>query len=149
MRRSVTLPLIVAILLFALLVPLRALSQELPECSNGVDDDGDQLVDYPADPSCLAPDGAREGGGIDAGVPDLAQVDGFGDFAVPRDLADVDLTGVENGRTSGEESFATPGFPSPAQSRGCAFPATRGQGLNAFIAGALLLLLLRGRRSGT
>ena len=31
-----------------------------PECANGLDDDGNGLTDYPADPSCLAPSGTIE-----------------------------------------------------------------------------------------
>jgi hypothetical protein len=31
-----------------------------PSCSDGVDNDGDGLVDYPADPGCLSPDDAWE-----------------------------------------------------------------------------------------
>lgn len=33
----------------------------LPACANGLDDDGDGLVDYPADPGCAYPNDASEG----------------------------------------------------------------------------------------
>jgi hypothetical protein len=33
-----------------------------PECSDGVDNDGDGLVDFPDDPSCSSPDDDSEGG---------------------------------------------------------------------------------------
>jgi hypothetical protein len=32
-----------------------------PDCSNGIDDDGDGLVDYPADPDCSSPTDPSEG----------------------------------------------------------------------------------------
>ena len=33
-----------------------------PECSDGIDNDGDGLIDYPADPGCSSPDDDSEGG---------------------------------------------------------------------------------------
>jgi hypothetical protein len=31
-----------------------------PACSNGIDDDGDLLTDFPADPGCLSADDSDE-----------------------------------------------------------------------------------------
>jgi hypothetical protein len=32
-----------------------ALSQEAPQCSDGIDNDGDGYFDHPEDPECLTP----------------------------------------------------------------------------------------------
>jgi hypothetical protein len=62
-------------------------SGTLPKCSNGIDDDGDGLLDYPADPGCeFANDDSEEGGTYAAGVsaalnfriPTVAEVQGLG-----------------------------------------------------------------------
>jgi hypothetical protein len=54
-----------------------------PQCANGLDDDGDGRVDFPADPGCLSPDDATESGATFAtGVSDPIY------FAQPR-VADV------------------------------------------------------------
>lgn len=58
-----------------------------PACADGKDDDGDKLIDYPADPGCeLADDDSEEGGTFEAGVshpveyalPTIADVQGEG-----------------------------------------------------------------------
>ncbi|MBI5536159.1 MAG: hypothetical protein HY898_25785 [Deltaproteobacteria bacterium] len=57
-----------------------------PQCSNGLDDNGNGLIDYPADPGCaFANDDTEDGGSYAAGVspaihfqlPTLAQVQGY------------------------------------------------------------------------
>ena len=40
----------------------------VPACSDGVDDDGDQLTDFPADPGCLGPGSWREDPACDDGI---------------------------------------------------------------------------------
>jgi mono/diheme cytochrome c family protein len=40
----------------------------IPQCSNGVDDDGDGQTDYPADPECAAPGDDRESPGAACGL---------------------------------------------------------------------------------
>jgi len=35
-----------------------------PECSDGIDNDGNGLIDYPDDPGCDSPDDPEEGGGV-------------------------------------------------------------------------------------
>jgi hypothetical protein len=54
-----------------------------PQCSNGIDDDGDGRVDYPADPGCFASndDDETEGTGASGVSPNIY-------FALPR-IADV------------------------------------------------------------
>jgi len=32
----------------------------LPQCQNGLDDDGDTLIDYPSDPDCTGPSDTSE-----------------------------------------------------------------------------------------
>ncbi len=54
-----------------------------PECSNGIDDNGNNLVDYPADPGCFASNDDDEGPGTGAtGVSPIIY------YALPR-IADV------------------------------------------------------------
>ncbi len=54
-----------------------------PACSNGTDDDGDVLVDFPADPGCaFADDDSEEGGTYAAGVSNAVN------YALPR-VSDV------------------------------------------------------------
>lgn len=44
-----------------------------PACSDGVDNDGDGLSDYPADPGCASPSGATEFSGFSCGIgPELS-----------------------------------------------------------------------------
>ena len=64
-----------------------------PQCANGLDDDGDGLIDFPADPGCFAPnDDDERAGTIATGAGDVLY------FASPR-IADV--RGVaENGGTA-------------------------------------------------
>lgn len=49
-----------------------------PACSNGQDDDGDGLVDHPADPGCAAPGSEREDARCSNGIDDDG--DGAADF---------------------------------------------------------------------
>jgi hypothetical protein len=50
-------------------VPKDPLSDPPPKCSNGIDDDGDGTVDFPADPGCaFANDDSEEGGTYAEGV---------------------------------------------------------------------------------
>jgi DNA-binding beta-propeller fold protein YncE len=42
----------------------------VPACSNGIDDDGDSLVDFPADPGCRNAQSALEGPQCDNGIDD-------------------------------------------------------------------------------
>jgi hypothetical protein len=64
-------------------VPVDPTSTQIPECSNNIDDDGDNLIDYPADPGCYAPNDDDETSGTGAtGVSDVIY------YARPR-IADV------------------------------------------------------------
>jgi hypothetical protein len=47
----------------ALAWPVRNGDVALPECSDGMDNDGDGWIDYPADPQCLHPSGNSEAPG--------------------------------------------------------------------------------------
>jgi hypothetical protein len=60
---------------------------KMPQCSDGLDNNGNGLIDYPADPGCaFANDDTEDGGTYAAGVsaavhfelPTVAQVQGFG-----------------------------------------------------------------------
>ena len=58
-----------------------------PVCSNGLDDNGDALVDFPADPGCaFADDDSEEGGTYAAGVSNAVE------YALPK-LSDVQGNG--------------------------------------------------------
>ncbi len=59
----------------------------VPACANGLDDDGNGLIDYPADPGCAFPNDASEGAGTGAiglsptlwyAYPTVADVQGYG-----------------------------------------------------------------------
>jgi len=50
----------------------------VPECSNGLDDDGDLAVDYPDDPDCRSPDDVSEVPDCDDGVDN--DLDGLVDY---------------------------------------------------------------------
>lgn len=64
-----------------------------PACANGLDDDADGTIDFPADPGCFAPDDDDETSGtLATGVSDVVY------FARPR-IADV-RGAAENGGTS-------------------------------------------------
>jgi hypothetical protein len=50
-------------------IPADPLASPPPKCANGIDDDGDGLIDFPADPGCaFANDDSEEGGTFDEGV---------------------------------------------------------------------------------
>ncbi len=67
---------------------------DVPSCSNGIDDDGDGLVDFPVDPGCaFANDNSEESGTFAAG----SSVPIF--FALPR-IADVRGVELGGGSTS-------------------------------------------------
>lgn len=90
---------------------LQALSAELEvsNCSNALDDDGDGLVDFPADPECTSAtdvsEGDRDNDGVDdafdncpdAFNPDQADVGGLGASSTPDGVGDAcqcgDVTG--------------------------------------------------------
>jgi len=65
-------------------VPVSDLTRKPPPaCSDGLDNDGDGVVDFPADPGCYAPnDDTEEGGTLATGVSDTLY------YALPR-IADV------------------------------------------------------------
>ena len=44
-----------------ILTPTPTATPPEPECSNGLDDDGDGLTDFPLDPDCLSPGGEESG----------------------------------------------------------------------------------------
>jgi hypothetical protein len=67
--------------------PVDTASGKVPGCADGVDNDGDGLTDYPADPGCAAPnDDTEQAGSAAAGVsptiwyqyPDIPAVRGLG-----------------------------------------------------------------------
>ncbi len=52
-------------------IPADPLGNPPPKCANGIDDNGNGLIDYPADPGCaFANDDSEEGGTFDEGVSD-------------------------------------------------------------------------------
>lgn len=56
-----------------------------PQCSDGIDNDGDGNVDYPNDPACTGPDDDDEGGGGSTQCSDGIDNDGDGDADYPED----------------------------------------------------------------
>jgi hypothetical protein len=69
-------------------VPLPGGGTRPPQCSNGIDDNQNGLVDYPVDPGCYAPnDDSEDGGSYAGGSTDVLY------FVYPR-IADVQ--GVDN-----------------------------------------------------
>jgi len=67
-------------------------------CDDGIDNDGDGLVDYPDDPGCASAAGGYEGCDVDgSGVIDRndiqAIVDGIGTTVAPGDPRDADNDG--------------------------------------------------------
>jgi hypothetical protein len=58
-----------------------AIGVPLPACSDGIDNDGDQRIDYPADPGCAFADGTEEDPECDDGVDNDG--DGRVDFEDP------------------------------------------------------------------
>lgn len=49
----------------------------IPDCEDGIDNDGDGLVDFPADPGCSSPQDTSEiGGANDGGANDGGALDG-------------------------------------------------------------------------
>ena len=81
-----------------------------PACNDGLDNDGDGNVDFPADPDCLGPTGLTEGNPIlpDGGVPD-----GF-----VYDLAGSGFDSPDGSATNGTTPPAGDGAQVP-QSHGC------------------------------
>lgn len=64
-------------------LPASLTSKEKPACSNGIDDNGNKLIDFPADPGCYAADDENEdGGSYAAGVSPALH------YALPR-ISDV------------------------------------------------------------
>lgn len=60
-----------------------------PSCADGIDDDGDERIDYPADPGCeFADDDSEEGGSFAAGVSAPVY------YALPR-IADIQGEGTK------------------------------------------------------
>jgi hypothetical protein len=55
-----------------------AIWTEVPECSNGTDDDGDGAIDHPGDPDCLSPEDVSEEPDCDDLVDN--DLDGFIDY---------------------------------------------------------------------
>jgi hypothetical protein len=137
-----------------------AQAQGIPVCEDGLDNDGDGLIDFPADPGCVAPDGTSEqntvldggpfgdaGGGGDAG--------GLGDAGgVPQgDGGNLPDAGNGNGTGGGVSTGAQgSGFGSGGATRpqpsSCAF--TLGPiegGVTAFLVLGLVFLIALWRRA--
>jgi hypothetical protein len=94
-----------------------------PACSDGLDNDGDGLIDYPEDPQCASPSGASEDGTMaadpgmpDGGTPSPAVSDGGG------------LGRVDGGTPTGGSGCALYGGGAPPQ-----------RGLFALLLGAALI----------
>jgi hypothetical protein len=81
-----------------------------PACSNGIDDDGDGLVDYPADPGCLDGDDAFE---RSASLPCDDGIDNDGDGGVDFDPVTYADPGNESTLPAGE---GDPGCKDPSWS---------------------------------
>jgi len=125
---------IATILFVALAGCATAAAQGIPACEDGIDNDGDGLIDYPADPGCLSPDGTTEvnsplDAGLDSGM-------GVGDGGTePPDggtLFDLSMLPAQGGgaATAGTESQA--GAQLPPASHTCGF-ATTGGGASAIV----------------
>jgi MYXO-CTERM domain-containing protein len=86
-------------LLTAIWLKRPARAQSLPECMNGIDDDGDNLIDFPADPDCTSPTDDSEFPHLDMSVPDLG---GDGGGMQVDDLAGIhaDAKPEEGGSTT-------------------------------------------------
>ena len=81
--------------------PVDPLSEPPPRCSNGLDDDGDGLIDFPADPGCaFANDDNENGGSYAEGASETIF------FALPR-VADVRGVNTSGGTTAYPKSFAS------------------------------------------
>jgi hypothetical protein len=70
-----------------------------PACANGKDDDGDVLIDYPADPGCaFADDDSEEGGTFATGIslpvqyelPRISDVQGTSETPYPYEAVEID-----------------------------------------------------------
>jgi uncharacterized repeat protein (TIGR03806 family) len=101
----------------------------VPACSNGSDDDGDGFVDFPDDPGCADPGGAREDPACNNGIDD------DGDGRVDFDGGAVANHGVPIGP------------PDPGCVAGYSKSEKRGCGLGAELLVALALLARLRRRS--
>lgn len=70
-------------------VPVPVDTDVAPKCADGKDDDGDGVIDYPADPGCaFADDDTEDGGSFAAGVSSPVH------YALPR-IVDVQSGGTE------------------------------------------------------
>ena len=119
--------------------PGTAHAQPVPQCQDGIDNDGDTLIDYPADPGCTAPDDNSE---ID--VPDMSVAL---DAMVAMDMATgvVYIDGGATGSTNGGDPGASQ--QDPPRDTGCAFGgATRLDGFFAMMALLGVVVLLVGKR---
>ncbi len=141
-RRMKTCVLQLLALAFALVAtgPVTAHAQPTPQCQDGIDNDGDTLIDYPADPGCTAPDDNSE-----LEVPDLsATSDGM---VAVKDLGTGFIPG--DGGTSGVVNSGDPGAnqQDPPRDTGCAFSgATKLDGFFWMMALLGVVALLVGKR---
>ncbi len=79
-------------------LPVGLTSTKKPSCSNGADDNGDRLIDFPADPGCYAADDDNEDGGsyaagvsapIHYALPRISDVRGPSGTPYPYDAIEV------------------------------------------------------------
>jgi MYXO-CTERM domain-containing protein len=122
----------------------------LPQCEDGIDNDGDGLIDYPADPGCTSPTDDSELNGPDAGFQgllDLSSTD------LPPGSSDDDggtgFMKVDGGSVGGTPPPATTQAPRTAPVHGCDYAAsgtsTNGVAFAALMLGAALVLSRRRR----
>lgn len=108
---------------------------EAPECSDGEDNDGDDAVDFPADPGCESPEDDSEIDGPAGDVPECSDgTDNDGDGAVdfPAD------PGCTDEADDSEQNAAAPApGPAPAASPGD-LPRTGGDATPALIIGSAM-----------
>ena len=108
MRRFAT---TLCLLVAGLLVPsLASADHGIPDCEDGIDNDGDGLIDFPADPGCESPTGLSEvnaplDGGFDGGFAvfdaGLDQGRPLGDQGLVDDLGSIIPPPVNGGPVIG------------------------------------------------
>ena len=108
------------------------------QCEDGIDNDGDTLIDYPADPDCLSPSDNQESPHRDMNATAPMTVDMAKSFVA----GDGGSSGVvPPGKGTGDNT-------NPETSRGCAMTGMGGiDGIFMFLALlGVTTLVLRGRR---
>jgi hypothetical protein len=86
MNRKLILGIVMLVLMIGSASAVKAVTGNQPQCNDGIDNDGDGLIDYPADPGCYDYTDNSE---VNVGLPqcsDLIDNDGDGRIDYPADL---------------------------------------------------------------